>query len=116
MNKTSDVLPKTRYYAYVLFSLKDFNLYVGFTTDLKQRFSEHTKGNVTSTKNRLPLKLIHYEYFVDEADAKSREKFLKSGFGRDQLKQVLKRTLTGLSYKNLILQSVRQNEARRTEA
>jgi hypothetical protein len=36
--------------------------------------------------------LIHYEYFIDKADAKAREEFLKSGYGRKQLNQILKRT------------------------
>lgn len=96
MNKTSDVLYQNRYYVYVLFSLKDHKLYIGFTTDLKRRLKEHFDGFVIATKHRLPLKLIHYEYFVNESDAKAREKFFKSGFGREQLRQALKRTLNEL--------------------
>ncbi len=90
-----------RYYIYVLLSIKDKKFYIGFTSDLKNRLSEHAKGKVRSTKNRRPLKLIHYEYFIDKADAKAREVFLKSGFGRNQLKEALKRTLTELGYNNL---------------
>ncbi len=90
-----------RYYIYVLLSIKDKKFYIGFTSDLKNRLSEHAKGKVRSTKNRRPLKLIHYEYFIDKADAKAREVFLKSGFGRNQLKEALKRTLTALGYNNL---------------
>lgn len=97
MNKTSDVLTNERYYVYVLFSLKDHKFYTGFTSDLKRRLAEHIKGLVTSTKLRQPLKLIHYEYFVNEEDAKAREVFLKSGFGRAQLRKSLKRTLTALA-------------------
>ena len=82
-----------RYYVYTLLSLKDLGLYTGFTTNLKQRLQQHARGEVQSTKERLPVKLINYEYFVNEADAKAREKFLKSGFGRAQRKEALKRTL-----------------------
>ena len=82
-----------RYYVYVLLSPKDHKFYIGFTEDLKKRIAEHFQGKVTSTRNRRPLKLIHYEYFINNADAKAREKFLKSGFGRNQLRQSLKRTL-----------------------
>ena len=89
------------YYIYVLFSLKDKRLYIGFTTDLKSRLSEHAKGEVNSTKYRRPLKLIHYQYFTDREEAKKKEVFLKSGFGRDQLKESLKKTLTKLGYKSL---------------
>ena len=83
----------TRYYVYTLFSLRDKKLYTGFTTDLKDRLSSHARGEVKSTAGRRPLRLIHYEYFVNEKDAKAREVFLKSGFGRTNLKQALKRTL-----------------------
>ena len=90
--ETSDV-SNNRFYVYVLLSLKDFGFYIGFTRDLKTRLREHARGGVASTKFRRPFKLIHYEYFINEADAKARERFLKSGFGRKQLKASLKRTL-----------------------
>ena len=83
-----------RYYIYTLLSLKDRKFYAGFTTNLKKRLQEHARGGVKSTQNRRPLKLIHYEYFINEQDARAREVFLKSGFGRNQLKQALKRTLS----------------------
>ncbi len=87
---------QSRYYIYTLFSLKDEKFYTGFTTDLKDRLSRHARGEVTSTANRRPLKLIHYEYFINEKDSEAREVFLKSGFGRDNLKKALKRTLKDL--------------------
>lgn len=92
--ETSDVsYSSERYYVYILFSLKDKGLYIGYTSDLKQRLMEHARARVTATKFRIPLKLIHYEYFIDRTDAKAREKFLKSGFGRQQFFQILKRTM-----------------------
>ncbi len=93
MNKTSDVLSFSKYFVYTFLSLRDKKFYVGFTTDLERRFAEHNSGSVTATKSRLPLKLIHYEYFMNREDAIARERFLKSGFGRNQMKQALKRTL-----------------------
>lgn len=97
MSKTSDVLPSGKYYVYTFLSKKDNKLYTGFTTNLTQRITEHFNGFVTATKHRRPLQLIHYEYFVNQTDAKARERFLKSGFGRKQLKEALKRTLIRLS-------------------
>lgn len=82
-----------KYYAYTLLSLKDNKFYTGFTSDLKIRLSCHIKGEVKSTVSRRPLMLIHYEFFINKQDAKAREVFLKSGFGRDNLKKSLKRTL-----------------------
>lgn len=84
---------KEKYYVYTLLSLKDKKFYTGFTVDLKKRLTKHAAGLVTSTRIRTPFLLIHYEYFINEADAKARERFLKSGFGRRQLKESLKRTL-----------------------
>ena len=94
MGKTCDVLKK--FYIYILFSEKDKRFYTGFTTDLKDRIARHNRGEVKSTAFRRPLKLIHYEYFINEKDAKSREIFLKSGFGKNQLKKAIQRTLIDL--------------------
>ena len=91
MTETSDV--SNKYYVYILYSLRDGGFYIGFTSNLKQRLTYHSKNEVLSTKFRIPFKLIHYEYFINEKDAKAREKFLKSGFGRKQFKEILKRTL-----------------------
>jgi len=82
-----------RYYVYTLLSLKDKKFYTGLTTNLRNRLQQHARGEVKSTRERRPLKLIHYEYFIDKDDTKAREIFLKSGFGRNQLKLALKRTL-----------------------
>lgn len=93
MEETSDV---SRYYVYILFSYKDGKFYIGFTTNLKNRLTLHAKGQVDATKNRIPLKLIYYEYFINRVDAEEREKFLKSGYGRKQFKAILKNTLEPL--------------------
>ena len=85
--------PITKYYVYTIMSLRDFTLYTGFTTDLKQRLFEHSKGIVTSTPIRIPFKLIHYEYFINVKDAQTREAYLKSAIGKAQLKDSLKTTL-----------------------
>ena len=92
MTETSDV-SNSKFYTYILFSHKDKGFYIGFTNNLKNRLMLHAKGEVIATKNRLPIKLIHYEYFINEYDAKAREKFLKSGYGRKQLKEILKDTI-----------------------
>jgi len=87
------------YYIYILFSLKDKSLYIGYSENLKNRIEEHRKGGVNSTKDRRPLILIHYEAFSDKKDAKARERFLKSGFGRSQFKKAMQNTLKELGYK-----------------
>lgn len=99
MEETSDVSVKNKYYVYILLSLRDKKLYIGFTMDLKSRLIRHASGKVIATRNRRPFKLIRYEYFVNMADAKAREVFLKSGGGHSQLKAILKRTLKDFGYK-----------------
>ena len=69
-------------YVYVLQSAADEGLYIGFTSDLKRRLSEHQAGKSFSTSYRRPWRLIYYEAYLEEADAAGRERFLKSGGGR----------------------------------
>lgn len=89
------------FFLYILFSLKDKKLYIGYSENLNGRINEHFKGRVRATKDRLPLILIHYEAFTNKKDAKTREIFLKSGFGRSQLKKSLQNRLKQLNYKYL---------------
>ena len=80
-------------YVYVLKSKKDDNLYVGCTNNLQKRITLHNKGQVESTHLRNPFKLLFYEAFVDSTDAFEREQWLKTGWGRNQLKTMLRNTL-----------------------
>ena len=77
------------YYTYVLRSKKDGELYIGWTPDLKTRIRTHIKGGVESTKNRLPIELIYYEACLIKNKAITREKQLKTGFGRAYLNRRL---------------------------
>ena len=89
------------FYVYILFSEKDKQLYTGYTPNLKSRFKAHTNGFVKATKHRRPLKLIYYEAYSKEPDARRREKYLKGGNGRDILKIQLQEILKELEYKYL---------------
>lgn len=77
------------FFVYILKSLKDNNLYIGYTTNLENRVSLHLSGRVTATKNRMPIKLIYYEAYLEKSDAKGREQFLKSGSGHRFIKKQL---------------------------
>ena len=81
------------YYVYVLLSLKDKKLYIGYTTDLRKRFSEHKQGKVKSTRSRRPLKLIFYEAYKSNEDAKRREQYFKTSKGKSTLYIMLRDTL-----------------------
>ena len=66
----------------MLRSESDSGFYIGFSTDLKRRLSEHKRRASFATKSRGPWKLIYYEAYTEREDAEGREKFLKSGAGR----------------------------------
>lgn len=88
-NDSSAKIFKIMHYTYILQSKKDGQLYTGCTDNLQQRFKLHNSGKINATKNRQPLILIHYEAFVDKQDAFTRERWLKTGWGRNQLKKIL---------------------------
>ena len=67
------------YYVYILWSEKDRNIYTGFSSNLRTRIQQHDDGKVISTKNRRPLKLVYYEAYYSEIDARNRERYLKGG-------------------------------------
>jgi len=77
------------YYVYVLKSLKDNNMYTGYTSDLEARIKSHERGMVFSTKHRLPIQLIYFEGCLNQQDATRREKYLKSGNGKIYLRNRL---------------------------
>ena len=78
------------HYVYVLKSLKDNNLYIGRTENIKNRLIEHMKGRVESTKERRPLKFLYAEVSNNIKDAVHREKYLKTSWGKRYLKYRLK--------------------------
>jgi len=82
------------YYTYVLFSFKDKMLYTGYTSNLEQRVNAHNNGEVLSTKNRRPLKLVYYEVCLNQQDATHREKYLKSTYGKRYIRNRLRNFFT----------------------
>ena len=70
------------HYLYVLRSVSDDGLYIGYSANLRRRFTQHVEGGAFATSYRRPWKLIYYESYLDKADALGREKYLKSGGGR----------------------------------
>jgi len=86
------------FYVYILFSEKDKKLYTGYSPDLKARVEKHNNGYVKATKYRRPLQLIYYEAYKEELDAKRREKFLKGGKGKTELRIQLKEVFKKIKY------------------
>jgi putative endonuclease len=78
------------FYVYVLKNPKSAALYYGFSSNLKQRFEEHQK-----MPKHAGWKLVYYEAYLDEQDARDRERMLKQyGASRSHLKQRIARSLS----------------------
>lgn len=82
------------WYVYILRSRKDDNWYVGMTNDLKRRLNLHNDGKVFATRMRYPFSLAYYEAHHNQNDAAARERFLKTGWGKNWIKKVLKSYLS----------------------
>lgn len=78
------------FYTYVLKSDKDGRLYKGHTENLETRLLQHNSGKTPSTKLYLPWVLVYFEEFSTREEAILREKYFKSGIGREFLKTKLK--------------------------
>ncbi|MFH0865781.1 MAG: GIY-YIG nuclease family protein [Bacteroidota bacterium] len=77
------------FFVYVLRSEVDNRLYVGFTESIERRVKEHNCGKTRSTKGYIPWNLVYTEEIFDRKSARIREKYLKSGFGKEYLKKIL---------------------------
>jgi len=88
-----ETLGKLTSCTYVLLSLADGELYIGYSSDLCQRLTDHFGGKVPSTAPRRPLRLIHVEYYLADEDARRRESYFKTTKGKRALKLMLRDTL-----------------------
>ncbi len=85
------------YYFYTLRFEKSGKLYYGFTNDLKRRLKDHKSGNSNFTSRYGAFKLIFYEAYLNENDARAAEKYFKTGHGREVLKNKLKNYYGGVA-------------------
>ena len=85
-------------YVYLLRSLRDERFYLGWTTDIKRRLSQHNNGKSPYTKFRRPWELVGYEVYLSVVEAKEREKKLKRNPRMYKLfkKRMLARHATGV--------------------
>ncbi|MBD3366296.1 GIY-YIG nuclease family protein [candidate division WWE3 bacterium] len=76
------------YTVYVLKLTEKKRWYVGVTGNIARRLKEHRCGMVKSTKGRFDG-LVYTERFDVKSEAWKREKWLKSGQGREWLEEKL---------------------------
>jgi len=74
---------------YAIVSLTNKEIYVGMALSAEKRLKEYNNGKNRYTKGLRPWKLFKIEYFPDWKEARIREKYLKSGAGKEFLKSLV---------------------------
>ena len=78
------------FYVYILESeSKTDEIYIGYTSNMKQRLKLHNQGAVKHTSKFKPWKIISCICFLEEPKAINFEKYLKSHSGRAFLRKRL---------------------------
>ena len=77
------------FYFYAISSLTKNYIYLGISNDIERRVHEHNSGQNKTTKPYRPFVLFHKERFKTRTEARNREKYLKSGVGKEYLKMIL---------------------------
>ena len=77
------------YYVYVLNSLIRKYIYVGLTNNVERRFGQHQKGREKTTAPYRPFEIILTEEYSTRPEARKREKYLKSGVGKEWIKRCI---------------------------
>ncbi|MCB2221762.1 MAG: GIY-YIG nuclease family protein [Bacteroidetes bacterium] len=77
------------FYVYAIYSLRDHRIYVGLTTNTDKRLKAHNAGHTRSTKAYCPWQIFYYEIFSTRELARNREKYFKSGIGKERLREKL---------------------------
>jgi putative endonuclease len=80
---------KSMFFVYVLYSKKYNRFYTGMSIDVLKRLKQHNLRQNKSTKAYIPWKLIYTEEFESRPEARKKEKYLKSGVGREFIKTLL---------------------------
>ena len=63
-------------------------IYVGLTSNLAKRIEFHNNGYERTTAPYRPFRLIFSEEFPDRPTARLKEKYLKSGIGKEFLHSI----------------------------
>jgi len=90
-------ISKLKHCVYVLYSLSDHHFYIGYSSNLEQRLTEHANGKSASTASRRPFRLIFCEYYLSKSDASRRERYFKTTAGKRTLKLMLQRSMQEIS-------------------
>ena len=76
------------FYVYAIKSITRNYIYVGLTNNIERRIAEHNNGENKTTKSYRPFIKIYAEECISRQAARLREKYLKSGIGKEFLKSI----------------------------
>jgi len=76
------------FYVYAISSIKHNYIYVGLTQNLDDRIKRHNDGRERTTKFYRPYELIYSEACNSRPEARVREKYWKSGIGKEKLRSL----------------------------
>ena len=74
------------HFVYAIKSSRNNYIYVGLTKDIQERIQRHNTGRERTTRMYRPFKLTYVEKFPSRKEARAKEKYLKSGCGKEFLK------------------------------
>ena len=77
------------YFIYVIRNTDRGIRYIGSTADIDKRLADHNAGRSRFTKGSRPWILVYSEKFGTKHEALKRERYLKSGKGREILDRIL---------------------------
>ena len=77
-------------FLYILQSDTTERFYVGSTSALERRLSEHLRGHCFATRNRGPWKLVYHERFDTLLEARRRELKIKRWKSSNMIRALLK--------------------------
>ncbi len=76
------------YFVYAISSKTHNYIYVGMTKDIELRLKRHNDGRERTTKLYKPFELIYSEDCKTRPEARVREKYWKSGIGKEKHRKI----------------------------
>jgi len=77
------------FFTYILQSQKDLSFYIGYTSNLEQRLEQHNKATSGYTSTKKPWKLVYFETFDLETEARKRERAIKKKKSRKYIEYLI---------------------------
>ena len=76
------------FFVYAISSLERNYIYVGLTDNFNSRFIQHNNGHERTTRPFRPFMTLLVDEFETRNEARQREKFFKSGIGKQFLRKI----------------------------